>query len=125
MWPLAYLTESDHALAKDSYKIKDLQKRLVFQTMIKTDDGQGGSTTSWLDSFTVWGAIEAWRGREFWFGERLKTAFTHRIIIRYKTGVTSDMRISYDGRLFQIHSIKIEDEKKFFLHLDVEEGVQS
>lgn len=35
------------------------------------------------------------------------------------------MRISHEGRIFQIHGIRAEGEKRWFLIIDAEEGVGS
>ncbi|MBS4198614.1 phage head closure protein [Bacillus sp. FJAT-49732] len=77
-------------------------KRLTFQKKEKTKDKEGNTVTDWVDKFTVWGSIKGLRGRDFIDAGAQAVKISTRIYIRYRPGVTSDMRIKYGKRIFDI-----------------------
>lgn len=60
--------------------------------------------TNWSAFTTVWAAIDPISGREFYAAEQSQSQVTHKIRCRYFPGLTTEMRISYSGRIFEIVS---------------------
>jgi SPP1 family predicted phage head-tail adaptor len=106
-------------------KIAQLRQRITFQSLARTTDGQGGWTETWTDFKTVWAQVTPSSGKERYFAQRIEENITHKITIRWMEGLTAEMRINFEGRIFQIHSIRRENEERWFLILDAEEGVGS
>lgn len=104
-------------------RIGELRHRLTFQTRTKTSDGMGGFTAPWTDSFTVWGRVRAVSARERLFSQKMDAEVTHEIIVRYRTGITSEMRFTYDGRTFQVKAPFTPDERKAYITFYATEGV--
>jgi SPP1 family predicted phage head-tail adaptor len=50
------------------------------------------------------------------------SAETVLIVIRYRAGITENMRIGYGGRVFQIVGMIDVDERHQWLEIDVEES---
>lgn len=106
-------------------KIADLRHRITFQSLVRTPDGQGGFTESWVNFASVWAKIEPSSARERYFSQQIQPTITHKLTIRWLEGLKTEMRISYLDRIFQIHGIRREDERRFFMMIDAEEGVGS
>lgn len=90
-------------------------------TIAKT--GAGGRPKTWADMAIVWMHVEAANGREELYGMQIQASMTHVIIMRYRTGVTTDMRILIKGDPYNIRSINDVNLRGRKLILGVERGV--
>jgi SPP1 family predicted phage head-tail adaptor len=86
-------------------KITDLRHRITLQQKLITKDHEGIPMDIWQDTSTIWAAIEPLRGREYFQAATVQSQNMIRFTIRYRKGVTSKMRISYDSKLYDIQSI--------------------
>jgi SPP1 family predicted phage head-tail adaptor len=93
--------------------------------MNRVSDGQGGFEETWVDVIEVWAKIKPSSGKERYFANRIEPDTTHKIVIRWASGLNESMRILFEGRIFQIKSIDREDERRFFMYIDAEENVAS
>lgn len=92
-----------------------LRNSIIWQERVSTPDGGGGTTTTWQDVATDRAMIKPLRGNERWQSQRTETNITHKIYMRYKPNRTTEMRINYNGRLFQVKAIlNIEERNKWF-----------
>lgn len=103
-------------------KIGELRHRIVIEESVKVSDGVGGQTETWQTVATVWAKIDPVAGLERFFAERIEENITHKITIRYRTGIDTEMRISFDGHIFQIRSVRRMLERKDFIQIDAVEG---
>lgn len=105
-----------------------LKHRLTLQQEVQTPDGQGGFTRSWQDVAQLWAEIMPQAGstgagaEQLAFGQ-LQPRMTHRILLRYRVGVTPAMRLVFDGRVFNIRSVANKGETNEVLEIMAEEGV--
>lgn len=101
-----------------------LKQRITLQEPNETDDGGGGTVRGWSDVATLWAEVLPVGGArsERLFAAQLEATVTHRVIIRYRTGVTAAMRISYAGRYFNIRSVVNVAEAGVMLEILAEEG---
>jgi SPP1 family predicted phage head-tail adaptor len=106
-------------------KIAELRHRIKFQSLSRASDGQGGWTETWTDHAEVWAKIVPKSARERFFSQQVQPTISHEVSIRSLDGLTSEMRIFFDDRIFQIHGIRRENEERWFMILDCEEGVGS
>lgn len=110
-------------------RIGKLRHRLVIEAENPTTDSGGGQTDPWADPTEVakvWAGIEPLSGTEQLRGMQLTASVTHRITVRYRTGLTAKHRLRKAGttRVFNIRSVtNLEEERDRFLVLLVEEGV--
>lgn len=105
--------------------IGDLRSRITFQTATRVSDSQGGFTETWSNlatNPTVYAYLAAVSSRERLFSEQIQYQRSHVIVIRYRSDLDTSMRITYEGREFQIKGIRNPEERKAFLILDVEEN---
>jgi SPP1 family predicted phage head-tail adaptor len=106
-------------------KIRDLRQRITIESLTRTADGQGGFTESWSTFAEVWANIKPANASERYFAQRVESNITHKISIRWLESVQSEMRIQFEGRLFQIHGVRRDDEERWFMTLDCVENVGS
>jgi len=80
-------------------------------------DSEGLVTETWTDFATVWAAVEPLRGRKYFEAAAVNAENTVRFRIRYRFGITPDMRVIYSGRIFHIASVIDIDERHREIHL--------
>ena len=73
-----------------------LRHRLTFQTASIARDAYGEADKTWSDTFTVWGSVIPVRAREYQEGRQLQADVTHRVKVRYRSGINTEMRIKHD-----------------------------
>lgn len=101
-----------------------LRHKIAIQEQTDTSDGMGGFSTSWSNVSgmgSVPAAIWPLKSDERIDAMKLEHEVTHRVRIRYRSGVTTKMRISWDSRTFNIISILNPDEKNVMLEMLVME----
>ena len=79
-----------------------LRHRVTLQRFQQGQDAYGGPVETWEDVATVWASLEAMSGREFFASQQTQSEVTQRIRIRYRTDVTADMRVTHNGKVFNI-----------------------
>lgn len=102
--------------------IAELRHRIAIQSITEVSDGQGGKTESWSTVATVWARIEPVSSRERLYSDKLEYQRTHKIAIRYRSDITNDMRILFNGRYFQIKAVYSPDEREAYTFIDAEEN---
>lgn len=103
----------------------DLKNRIQIQALTQTQDSQGGMVDSWATAYTVWAKIMNLSGNE----KRLtnhggnnaeaRTEFT----VRYNAGITTNHRISYNGKLYNIKHVNDYNENHRFMILTCDTGL--
>lgn len=95
-------------------------KKIFFQDKTSVSDGMGGFTETWSDYITHYSEIRPLTGKEIIESGKLQHDLTHRLFMRYREGITPDMRIRYydycagSDRYFEIVSLlnKFEADKE-------------
>ena len=89
-------------------------------TAVTGDRGQ--QTKTWSALYTaVPMAIEALSGRQLELAQQQVATATHRITFRYLSGITDQMRVNYNGRLFNIGFVNEQEQRPLFLILTTTE----
>ncbi|HFR4183360.1 TPA: phage head closure protein [Bacillus cereus] len=94
-------------------------KRIILQkksTDYETDE-EGNPLEPWQDIVKVWAAVNPLRGREFWQAASVNAENTIRVEIRYRKGITNNMRILYGERILEITNVIDVEEKHKEMHL--------
>jgi SPP1 family predicted phage head-tail adaptor len=103
-------------------KIGDLKKRITLQSKTNVADGLGGFTSTWGDEVSLWAAIWPVSASEQVQAMQTVMTITHRIRIRYWSGIHSSWRIKFGDRYFAIVSIINPNEANKILDLMVKEA---
>lgn len=97
--------------------IGSLDKRITLQSVTQTSDGMGGYVDVWADVATVWAALWPVSAAEAVKAQANTMTATHRIVIRYRSGVSAAWRVKYGTRYFTIYSIINPSERNETLEL--------
>ena len=89
-----------------------LRHRIKFQVQDLEQDKE-----IWNDVLTTWANINPISGKEYYSAETINSDLTHKIRLRYRKGLTPDMRVIYNDRIFYIISVINEYEKNTMLQL--------
>jgi len=84
-----------------------LNKRIEIQSKTSTADGLGGYSDVWATTKEVWAAIWPLSASDVIEGMKTSAQVTHRVRIRYQSGITSAMRIKFGTRYFSIQGTPI------------------
>lgn len=87
-----------------------LRHRVTIQQPVV--DTSWGGTTTWEAFAPVWAAIEPLRGREFFAAQQMQSEATAKITIRYLAGVTANMRVVHESRIFELTGPPIDPEER-------------
>ena len=104
-------------------RIGKLRSQVTLQTNTQTRDAGGGYADSWAGTATLWARIEPLSGRERLAAQQIEDTVTHRVTIRYRSGVSAQQRIAFGVRVFNIRAVLDVDERNEWLELLCEEGV--
>lgn len=99
-----------------------LRKRITIQSETPSTDNAGGYALAWTNVVTVWADIKPVSGQKIFTAGHLEGHVTHHVTMRYQSGITTDMRMIYNSRAFNIRAVLNTDESNRWLELLVEEG---
>lgn len=97
-------------------KYSQLDRRITIEQPTITQDAAGQPVPTWSTLVTVWAEKDARLGNEQVQADQVTSQNLVNWRIRYRTGITNKMRISYDGNYYGIES-KIEEGRKEYLFL--------
>jgi SPP1 family predicted phage head-tail adaptor len=87
-------------------KAGDLRERITVQAYTETKNSLGEMVPVYDQTFAeVWASVQGVTAREFLLAGQQQTEISHRIRMRYLTGLTQRMRILWRGRTMEIVSI--------------------
>lgn len=111
----------------EPHPASQLNTRLTLQQPVLTTDTQGGYSKTWQDVATLWAKLSPQTGRditrESFTDARVQARITHRVWLRYLSGVTTAMRLLLEnGRILHIHAVVDAQERHEMLEILAEEG---
>jgi len=69
-----------------------LDTRMILQRKVESRDSVGGVSWAWEDVAEMWAEVRGLQGREFFAAQQVNATATHQVTIRYRAGVTANMR---------------------------------
>jgi len=104
-----------------------LRKRITLQQQSPSVDSYGQQSLTWTDVATVWASIEPSVGRELMAAQAVSLEQPTTITIRWQPLFASPkavaaMRVVYNGRIFNLHSVENEAERNILLTLVASEA---
>ena len=100
-------------------------RKITIESLTQTRDVEGGLVDSWIPFATPWAKVSNLSGNERRVtdhGGKVSEARTE-FVIRWLAGVTSTMRVSYDGKLYDIAHVNDFGEAHRFITLTCSTGV--
>ena len=95
--------------------IGSLRHRVVIQQPVRSADGGGGASLVWSPVASVWAAVEPLSGQEKALYDGIEASLTHRVTLRYRAGLSPEMRFVHAGRSFDIAAIRNVEERNITL----------
>lgn len=97
-----------------------LNRRVTLQRPSAGKDALGQPNTTWQDVVTVWAHIRNENGMQMLKAGAEVSKLKASIRIRYRIGLTEDMRVIYGSLVYQVAAIVPDEEGKQFIDLVVE-----
>lgn len=85
--------------------IGKLNKRVTFVRYEEKTDSLGQSKKILTDYRTVWATFAPVRGREYYDAQKIREEVTYKMYCRYLDGITSDLYIRFEGKIFELTSV--------------------
>jgi SPP1 family predicted phage head-tail adaptor len=82
-----------------------LRERVTVQQATDSRTPLGEATQTWNTFAERWASVEGISAREFFLQGQQQTEASHRVRMRYLTGLTQQMRLQWRGRTLEIVSI--------------------
>lgn len=83
----------------------ELDRTIIIQSATETRDAYGAVTYTWGTFVEVWAKKKDLRGDEYFSAQQVNAQVDCIFTIRWFPGVLETMRISYDGKLWDIRSL--------------------
>jgi len=94
-----------------------LDRRITLQTFSEATDAFGQEVKSYSTLATVWAKVVEKIGKESEEGDMIAATKKVEFMIRYRTDVNEEMRISYNSNIYKIKAIQSADARKAFLKI--------
>ena len=94
-----------------------LRHRVAIQEPVEARNSYNEAINTWALVAVVWAWVAPLAGREFFAAEHVQSEITHRVRLRYRAGITSEMRVVYAGRVLMIQSVIDRGERRRELEL--------
>lgn len=100
-----------------------LRHLITIEDATESQDEYGEPDLTWSMYTTAWAKVEPLSSRETVEARSVYQERTHRITMRHQDGITPNMRVNWDGRLFDIEGVRNVEERNRMLELNVKEVV--
>jgi SPP1 family predicted phage head-tail adaptor len=100
-----------------------LRHRITIDQLATTRDEFGGVVKSWATVAIVPAEVYPLSGREFVAAQAEQAGVTTRITIRYQAGIEPAMRITHDGRTYNIKAVLPDPTLRRHIALMCETGI--
>jgi len=101
-----------------------MRERVTIKVNSYAKDALGANIPTVTDLATVWAQVKPVRGQEMKDIGRLASKELYLVTIRHRTDVTTDNSILWGAKLMNIRSVQNRDERKAFLSMECEAGVE-
>ena len=101
----------------------ELNKQITLQVPTVARDDFNQPIITWADSATVWAGIITTGSREYYAAQKLYAETSAVFKIRYRSNMSTKMRIKYGNRYFAILGIADPEEQHIELLLSCKEAV--
>lgn len=101
-----------------------MRHRVTIQSQSTAQDGHGQPVDTWTDVQSVWASIRPISSKEYYAASGERGEITHEIKIRFGATVSSEDRIVYGTRVFDIMPpFDVDERNRFLVVRAIERGV--
>lgn len=105
--------------------IGSMRQRILFQQRSPGVDALGQPSTTWLTVCEVWAEITALAGRELTVGRLERAESSTRLVVRYRSGLSTAMRVQHGANFYDITEISDLDGRKRYLQIMCKAGLSN
>jgi len=98
----------------------DLNRRLVLQAPVESDDGEGGVTRSYATVTTLWAQVLPLSQRADVSADSFGAALRYLIVIRYRDDVTTRHQFQDGDAIYRVIAARSSADRRF-LEIEAEE----
>ena len=92
--------------------VGELRARLILEGPVETPDRAGGVARSWSMIATLWGDVTTLSAQQRLEAEQIGQTVTHRLTIRWRTGLTTKQRLRRGTQIFLIRGVQDPDDRR-------------
>jgi SPP1 family predicted phage head-tail adaptor len=85
--------------------IGSLNRKITLQMPDKNTNSFGESVITWVSVGEIWADVQPLSGRESFSSDHRYATVTHRFKIRFRTDVTPEYQVLYQGQYFDIKAV--------------------
>lgn len=104
------------------YTSGKLKHRITIQKLTKLKDGFGAQVENWADFKSMWAEVYDRSGNQVFAQNQIQNEKSTRVRIRFRTDITTAMRVVFRGQAYDIQSILDVSGDRKFLELMCTEG---
>jgi len=97
--------------------------RVLIESYTEVVDSFGQAIKTWATFANPFAAVEPLNGTEYFLSESTAAETNVRIRMRYQAGINKKMRVTHDGKFYNIEAIIDKSERNRELHLMCSEGL--
>ncbi|WP_333861533.1 phage head closure protein [Clostridium sp.] len=86
-------------------RTEELRHKITFQKLTTSTNENGFEEEIWEGYLTVWAGVSNLYGREYFEATAVQAEKTVKFIIRYSSSISTDMRILFEDKQYNITSI--------------------
>ncbi len=101
--------------------VGEMRQIASLEAATRVPDEGGGATIAWTQLAQIWCAIRPRSGAEDLASNRLVPTLRHEVWMRWRDGVTAEMRLTLGDRVLAIAAVMDPDGRRQFLRLTCEE----
>lgn len=88
------------------------RNRITIEEFTPSRGSDGSVSKTWSTYATVWAEKKHKTSREFFSAQRINSEITELFTIRYKSGITTKMRVSFNSKYYNIVGADDPDGKR-------------
>jgi SPP1 family predicted phage head-tail adaptor len=88
-----------------------LRHKIEIQNKVVTRDSMGGEVVTWVAFAHAWASIEPLSGREYFAARQIQASITHKMKMRYQSGIMPYHQIGWGERFFNIDAVMNTEER--------------
>ena len=94
--------------------IGKLRHKVDLQSETASQNSFGEESKVWTTDESIFAQVEPLRGQQLLQYQQINSELTHRIIIRYTSNATSEKRIKWGSRIFDISVVRNVEERSIY-----------
>lgn len=92
-----------------------MRERVTIEAQSQTVDGAGAIATTWTPIATTWARMEPARAAQVILAGRDDAIHDYEMTIRYRTDISTNSRVTWRSRKFDVHAVSDMTEQRQFL----------